>query len=474
MGVLRVETMLLSNGASASSAAAMVTKGTRAGLLRGDATSVRSRERVRTIAPVCSGEPRSGDDSTRRARRKTGGSLRAAFPSSLGRGALSASRTSGSPPPRTVRCNVLSCGGQDEAVVPSSVINIPHLEDVDLHVVNSRSPHRLGLIVDPERDNLPFSFSVEILEPNFTTMMDVNPGFQLFYVLKGSGQAFCMDSQGHAREHTVRFGVGDSLLFPPKRLHGIISTDEPLTLLGLMLHAPGIGHTAKEFVQWVQESPPAGKLTEEELTALYKDFQRSYQKDESAAAEAPAAAAAAAAICWISCAALPKSRLGEEVRRGEETKAERSEWPRPGVCSLGLAQAAASSACPAEGGRGEHPSRGDPGRSPPARWAPLLMRSIASSCMGLSAGPAGWGPAPGAPGGPRSAIRSSSACFRAASDRSRHCVRCTTWACRATTSTGPQGMPGRGPQPAPISARRSSSMSRRAARRCSTSRARAA
>jgi hypothetical protein len=51
----------------------------------------------------------------------------------------------------------------------------------------------LGLIVDPKRDNLPFSFSVEILEPNHGTLMDVNPGFQLFYVLKGSGQAFCLD-----------------------------------------------------------------------------------------------------------------------------------------------------------------------------------------------------------------------------------------------------------------------------------------
>jgi len=216
-------------------------------------------------------------------------------------------------------------------VVPSSVINIPHLEDVDLHVVNSRSPHRLGLIVDPERDNLPFSFSVEILEPNFTTMMDVNPGFQLFYVLKGSGQAFCMDSQGHAREHTVRFGVGDSLLFPPKRLHGIISTDEPLTLLGLMLHAPGIGHTAKEFVQWVQESPPAGKLTEEELTALYKDFQRSYQKDESAAAEAPAAAAAAAANATAGTEAPPPHLRGAEAAGPGEGAAEPSDervlWP---------------------------------------------------------------------------------------------------------------------------------------------------
>jgi hypothetical protein len=65
--------------------------------------------------------------------------------------------------------------------------------------------------------------------------------------------------------------VGDSLLFPPKTLHGITTEDTPVTLLGLMLHAPGIGHTAHEFVQWVRSAPTAGKLTKNELAALYKE-----------------------------------------------------------------------------------------------------------------------------------------------------------------------------------------------------------
>jgi quercetin dioxygenase-like cupin family protein len=51
--------------------------------------------------------------------------------------------------------------------------------------------NRVGLIVDPERDQLPFSFTVEVFEAGTVTEMAVNPGFELFYVLQGKGTAFC-------------------------------------------------------------------------------------------------------------------------------------------------------------------------------------------------------------------------------------------------------------------------------------------
>lgn len=51
--------------------------------------------------------------------------------------------------------------------------------------------NRVGLIVDPERDELPFSFTVEVFEAGTVTEMAVNPGFELFYVLQGTGTAFC-------------------------------------------------------------------------------------------------------------------------------------------------------------------------------------------------------------------------------------------------------------------------------------------
>lgn len=50
--------------------------------------------------------------------------------------------------------------------------------------------NRVGMIVDPKKDNLPFSFTVEVFEPGTVTTMATNPGFELFYVLQGKGTAF--------------------------------------------------------------------------------------------------------------------------------------------------------------------------------------------------------------------------------------------------------------------------------------------
>mmetsp|Transcript_31889 Transcript_31889/g.53582 ORF Transcript_31889/g.53582 Transcript_31889/m.53582 type:complete len:547 (+) Transcript_31889:43-1683(+) len=256
------------------SSSAAVAKGTRA-LYVAQGFRFRSRDRRRTSFPVCSGD-KVEQKSVRKTKTQKGDSLPAALSGSASRFlsallSLRPSPTTGAQhSSRKVRCDVLAEHHRrtNTTVPPPSVISLPHLDDVDLHMINMRSPHRLGLIVDPERDNLPFSFSVEILEPSHGTLMDVNPGFQLFYVLKGSGQAFCLDSE---ESQSVAFSVGDSLLFPPKTLHGITTEDTPVTLLGLMLHAPGIGHTAHEFVQWVRSAPTAGKLTKIELAALYKE-----------------------------------------------------------------------------------------------------------------------------------------------------------------------------------------------------------
>ena len=137
-----VRNILLGNGASVSSAAAVVARRTRSGLLRGDNSKVCSRERVKTASPVCSGDGHNEDKSMRKTRTKKSGLQPAVFSSSVDRGTLRASHTRGSPPSRSVRCPVLSYDGLLDAatVPPPSVINIPHLEDVDLHVVNSRSP----------------------------------------------------------------------------------------------------------------------------------------------------------------------------------------------------------------------------------------------------------------------------------------------------------------------------------------------
>lgn len=125
--------------------------------------------------------------------------------------------------------------------------------------------NRVGLIVDPERDELPFSFTVEVFEAGTVTEMAVNPGFELFYVLQGKGTAFC-----EGEKMNVPFGVGDSLLFPPKLTHGVSAgADESVVVLGLMLHAPGVGVSPHAFVQWATGGDAVGPLCPAELASLY-------------------------------------------------------------------------------------------------------------------------------------------------------------------------------------------------------------
>jgi len=64
----------------------------------------------------------------------------------------------------------------------------------------------VGLIVDPTKHDLGFSFSVEFFEAGSVTEMTTNPGYELFYVLSGSGTAFCMDVTGGGAEGGVKVG----------------------------------------------------------------------------------------------------------------------------------------------------------------------------------------------------------------------------------------------------------------------------
>mmetsp|Transcript_8589 Transcript_8589/g.16266 ORF Transcript_8589/g.16266 Transcript_8589/m.16266 type:complete len:452 (-) Transcript_8589:62-1417(-) len=160
--------------------------------------------------------------------------------------------------------------------IPATVLRLPHLEEVELYSVNT-GQNKVGLVVDPERDGLPFSFAVEVFEAGSVVEMATNPGFELFYVLQGSGTAFCFDdaSEDGPASMMVEFGVGDSLLFPPRSVHGVrCKEDESVVVLGLMLHAPGQGVAASDFVEWVTASgPKAGPLSREQLEALFHTSQ---------------------------------------------------------------------------------------------------------------------------------------------------------------------------------------------------------
>lgn len=165
--------------------------------------------------------------------------------------------------------------------LPDSVLLLPHLQDVELYQVNN-GQNCVGLIVDPTKHDLGFSFSVEIFEPGTVTEMTTNPGYELFYVLSGSGTAFCADLTGGGGasggvkvpvSKLVEFDVGDSLLFPPQTVHGLrCSKVEKVVVLGLMLHAPGAGQQAEEFVSWATKGKEAGSLSAEVLSVTFRNF----------------------------------------------------------------------------------------------------------------------------------------------------------------------------------------------------------
>jgi hypothetical protein len=71
-------------------------------------------------------------------------------------------------------------------------------------------------------------------------------------------------------QRNVSFGVGDSLLFPPKLTHGVrAGAVESVVVLGLMLHAPGVGVSPHTFVQWATGGDAVGPLCAAELASLF-------------------------------------------------------------------------------------------------------------------------------------------------------------------------------------------------------------
>mmetsp|Transcript_5695 Transcript_5695/g.20725 ORF Transcript_5695/g.20725 Transcript_5695/m.20725 type:complete len:444 (+) Transcript_5695:131-1462(+) len=126
---------------------------------------------------------------------------------------------------------------------------VKSLKDVVVRDVNEHAPHPLGMIVNPVEDDFPFSFSAEVFDTE--THLTVTPGFQLFFVVSGSGSAFLKDSETGELLGNESVQPGDIVLFPPQGIHGI-ACDEGAKIhaLGLMLHAPGVGRSAVEFGSW--------------------------------------------------------------------------------------------------------------------------------------------------------------------------------------------------------------------------------
>jgi hypothetical protein len=96
---------------------------------------------------------------------------------------------------------------------------------------------------------------------------------------------------------TVPFGVGDSLLFPPQLTHGLrAGADESVVVLGLMLHAPGVGSSTHAFVQWATGGDAVGPLHAKDLASLYTSATAAAAAATTAATSSRASSAPAATV----------------------------------------------------------------------------------------------------------------------------------------------------------------------------------
>lgn len=116
--------------------------------------------------------------------------------------------------------------------------------------------NRLALAFGPDEVGLRLSFGVEIFNSGHQTPPHIHThAHELFFVLLGSGVAFCGDD---------RFPVsqGDCVVFPPLSVHGIDNfSSEKLYCLQIML-------PNEMFVEFVKSGKAVGRLSDEDLCNL--------------------------------------------------------------------------------------------------------------------------------------------------------------------------------------------------------------
>lgn len=151
---------------------------------------------------------------------------------------------------------------------PPQTIVTPQCHAADLHTVSKRSlkdlhafqlpnqTNRLALMFDPTEENIPFTFGLEIFEPNHRTKPHThNTAHELFFVLSGEGQAFC-------NGHHFPVGAGDIVVFPPTTLHGIDNGPfSKMYCLEMML-------PNEMFAEFVKMGRPTGGLDNDDMCAL--------------------------------------------------------------------------------------------------------------------------------------------------------------------------------------------------------------
>eukprot|EP00746_Dinoflagellata_sp_MGD_P001474 gnl/MRDRNA2_/MRDRNA2_102771_c0_seq1.p1 gnl/MRDRNA2_/MRDRNA2_102771_c0~~gnl/MRDRNA2_/MRDRNA2_102771_c0_seq1.p1 ORF type:complete len:492 (+),score=68.72 gnl/MRDRNA2_/MRDRNA2_102771_c0_seq1:52-1527(+) len=145
-------------------------------------------------------------------------------------------------------------------------------KELETWVVNHDLPHRVAPAMGPD-DGLPFSVGVEVLSPGGHTVMPVNAGYKLIFVLSGSFETFGVTDEGGEAGQIIA-DTGDVMLFPPNQRHTLeVRGTAPCHMLTFILDARiGTGSGSKgssEWVDWVRMGRPVGPLNNSDFLAMH-------------------------------------------------------------------------------------------------------------------------------------------------------------------------------------------------------------
>lgn len=128
-------------------------------------------------------------------------------------------------------------------------------QEYQVYRISPDASNKLAIAFDPLQDDAPFTCCVEIFDVGGKTPPNRHLyATELFFVLKGEGQATC-DGK------TILIREGDSLLVPPTGTHTIENTGKS-RLYTLTIMVPN-----EEFAELIRSGTPA-ELDEEDLAVL--------------------------------------------------------------------------------------------------------------------------------------------------------------------------------------------------------------
>ncbi|MGF1482344.1 MAG: cupin domain-containing protein [Cyanophyceae cyanobacterium] len=134
-----------------------------------------------------------------------------------------------------------------------SVVKSP--QDYQAFRISPSDTNRLAIVFDPTKDNVSFTYCVEIFDVGGKTPPNRHQhAAEMFFILKGEGQATC-DGK------TVNVRAGDSLLVPPTGTHVIANTGSS-RLYALCMMVPN-----EDFAELIRSGTPV-ELDEEDMAVL--------------------------------------------------------------------------------------------------------------------------------------------------------------------------------------------------------------